>query len=80
MHKLGYLRTMFEELVERGETGETFFDPAEQARFEYMSTDEQLRLLAGKLWHCTDCMPGHVCEELDMPTGSSYAQAARVTR
>jgi hypothetical protein len=80
MHKPGYLRAMFEELVERGETGEEFFDPAKQARFELMSTEEQLRLLAGQLWHCTDCMPGHVCEDLDMPTGSSFARAARVIR
>ena len=80
MHYSGHYRTMFDELVERGETGEEFFEPRKQAWFESMNRDEQLRLLAGKLWLCTDCLPGHVCEALAMPTGSSYAQAARVIR
>jgi len=71
---------MFCDLVEEGETLEEFFDQDKQARFESMSTDEQLWWLSGQLWRCTNCLPGHVCEELGMPTGSSYAQAARVIR
>jgi len=71
---------MFCELVEDGATSQEFFDQDKQARFEAMSTDEQLWWLAGQLWHCTDCLPGHVCEELELPQGSTYAQAARHIR
>ena len=38
------------------------------------------RALAGKLWSCTDIMPGGYCELLFIPTGSTYAQAARFVR
>ena len=33
--------------------------------------------IAGRLWRCTDMLPGGDCEILDMPRGSTYAQAAR---
>jgi len=29
------------------------------------------------LYHCTDTMPSDLCQELDVPVGSSYAQAAQ---
>ena len=35
------------------------------------------RALAGDLWNCTDILPGWACDQLDIPTGSTYAQAAR---
>jgi hypothetical protein len=41
---------------------------------------EQLYRLAGRLWSCTDIMPGWDCEHLDLPRGSTYAQAARLIR
>jgi hypothetical protein len=34
----------------------------------------------GSLWNCTDIMPSHVCDELEMPAGSNYAQAVRRLR
>lgn len=36
-----------------------------------------VRQVAGKLWNCTDIMPEHVCEALDMEGGSTYAMGAR---
>src|SRR5439155_11375450 len=39
-------------------------------------TDAHLTI-AGRLWNCTDILPGGDCETLDMPMGSTYAQAAR---
>jgi hypothetical protein len=32
----------------------------------------------GKLWHCTDKMPGHLCERVNLPSGSTYAKAAQL--
>ncbi len=36
-----------------------------------------LRWLVGQLWNSTDVMPGEVCDDLDLPPGSTYAQGAR---
>ncbi|MEU6388793.1 hypothetical protein [Streptomyces sp. NPDC046939] len=31
----------------------------------------------GRLWNCTDILPGCICDSLDLPRGSTYAQAVR---
>lgn len=36
-----------------------------------------LDCLLGQLWNCTDILPSEVCAALDMPEGSTYAQAVR---
>lgn len=36
--------------------------------------------LAGRLWSCTDVLPRDACDDLDIPPGSTYAQAARRVR
>ena len=41
-----------------------------------LPTDAHLTT-AGHLWRCTDMLPGSDCETMDMPRGSTYAQAAR---
>ncbi len=41
-----------------------------------MSTEDRLQWIAGRLWHCTDTLPGSVCELIDLRLGSTYAQAA----
>ena len=51
--------------------------------FEQAANDgdaDTLYRIAGKLWTCTDIMPSSLCDEFDMPYGSSYAQAARRVR
>ena len=35
------------------------------------------RKIAGRVWKCTDILPGDDCEILDIPRGSTYAQAVR---
>jgi hypothetical protein len=42
-------------------------------------SDSHIRI-AGRLWRCTDILPGCDCVTLDMPRGSTYAQAARQVR
>jgi len=42
--------------------------------------DEQerpLKWLLGQFWNCSDILPGDVCDEIDLPRGSSYSIAAR---
>lgn len=49
---------------------------------EFVEADdfEAARKYAGVMWNCSDIMPGWVCDMLDMPRGSTYAQAARRLR
>lgn len=42
--------------------------------------DPEMRRLAGLLWSCTDIMPRALCATLDLPQGSTYAQAARAIK
>jgi hypothetical protein len=39
-----------------------------------------LRTLCGALWNCGDILPGGDCDMIDLPRGSTYAQAARHIR
>jgi len=36
--------------------------------------------LIHKLWNCTDIVPGHVCEDLGLAPGSTYAQLVQRLR
>jgi hypothetical protein len=82
MHAPGHLRDGFVALVEGDEDadGLFFYDPAKQERWEHMSAEERLSWLSGQLWNCTDVLPSDVCGELEIPQGSTYAQAARLIR
>ena len=81
MHAPGHLRDAFCELVEGQESvADTFYDHRTRARLESMSADEQLWWLSGQLWKCTDVLPSGYCGDLDIPQGSTYAQAARLIR
>ena len=37
-------------------------------------------LASGKLWHCTDIMPSSLCDDLCLPSGSTYAAGAQLVR
>lgn len=67
-HAPGHLRDRFEELIEANEHVE-----ADEFTAEFSS-------LAGRLWNCTDTVPGSLCDMLDEPRGSSYGQLARRIR
>jgi len=81
IHKPGHLREAFIDVVEHGENiAGIFYDGTTQARLEPMTSHEHTEWLAGQLWDCTDTMPSDTCSALDMPPGSTYAQAAQGIR
>ena len=57
-----------------------FWDESADRRWLAIEAEERLMWIAGKLWYCTDIMPGESCNELDLEAGSTYAQAARRIR
>lgn len=67
-HAGGHLREPFADLVESGQV------PADS---EHNRQPLSPRRLTDLLWNCTDVMPGALCRDLDLPTGSNYAQGAR---
>ena len=44
---------------------------------EHDGVDRSLDWLLWQLWHCTDVLPAGYCDQLDIPKGSTYAQAVR---
>ena len=68
-HAPGFLRDAFQEWVEEEdqEKNTVIIDDAEKP----------LQWLCGQLWNCTDVLPNGDCSLLDIPSGSTYAQAAR---
>lgn len=59
-----------------GDLREAFQEQLEQA-WPNPYGDPELRRLGGQLWSCSDTLPAADCEMLDLPAGSTYAQAAR---
>lgn len=37
-------------------------------------------IVIGMLWNCTDILPGDCCDILEIPAGSTYAQAVRLIK
>ena len=50
------------------------------AFLESLDSDKPDLALAGRLWNCTDILPSQYCSLLELPSGSTYAMAARVAR
>ena len=63
-HAPGHLADRFRELI---------YDRPAWASAEF-------HRLTGRLWNCTDILPGDVCDEIDLPRGATYAQAVRGLR
>lgn len=63
-HSPGHLRDAFLEYLE---TGQVVIDEVERP----------IKWLLGQLWNCTDVLPRDDCYMLDIPCGSTYAQAVR---
>jgi hypothetical protein len=82
MHAPGHIRKAFLELVAGQEVeGEFLFDnEAAREQWDRMENEGQLQALAGWLWYCTDIMPRRGCDELNLPEGSTYAEAAQLIR
>lgn len=52
--------------------------PKEIAKtIEKNGQQHELKKVLGHLWSCTDVLPATYCRQLDIPLGSSYAQAVR---
>ena len=70
MHAPSHLREALQEYLDSD-------TPARQFRVEHDGEDRSLDWLLGQLWHCTDVLPAGYCDQLDIPKGSTYAQAVR---
>ncbi len=68
-HAPGHLREAFCELVETGEMPET--------DFWFDGNSRSKESLLGQLWNCTDIMSSFLCQDLDLPPGSTYAKGVR---
>lgn len=80
MHAKGHLREALEEAVD--EHGVRVRELAGDAPVggDHRGRPLTWGRLTGLLWNCTDVVPVHVCDELDFPQGSSYAQLVRDLR
>lgn len=45
--------------------------------FEFEGKPIAVQAIIRRLWNCTDTLPSEYCDQLDIPKGSSYAQAVR---
>jgi hypothetical protein len=70
MHAPTHLREALQEYLDSD-------TPAKEFRVEHDGEDKSLEWLLGQLWNCTDVLPGGHCDQLDIPKGSTYAQAVR---
>ena len=70
-HAPGHLRDAFHDWVEAGTPTEF--------NIELNGGDATVtaRWIRGQLWNCSDTMPSSLCADLEIPAGSSYAQAVR---
>jgi hypothetical protein len=75
-HAPGHLREAFDQWVEQSNaTSETV-----TVEIRHEETTKPIAWLWGKLWNCSDTMPGGLCGQLDMHVGSTYAQAVRALK
>jgi hypothetical protein len=81
-HAPGHLRDAFAEAIENSGGKRQWWDHIDADQF----TDEQVRTmpreelaswLLGQLWNCTDVMPSSLCDDLELPAGSTYAAGVR---
>jgi hypothetical protein len=76
-HAPSYLREALQDAV--GGDGRL----ADSVVIDDVGIDEEerpLEWLIGQLWNCTDSPPATECRALDIPPGSTYAQAVRTVQ
>src|SRR5579859_4261609 len=93
MHVGGHLRDMFYECAEQWNGRGTWYAPLarmewpgwnarEEAKWNAMPVDARARWLIGRLWNCSDILPGDVVQDLSdkMPDGAlkTYTVGAAV--
>jgi len=81
-HAPGVLRDAFVRFIETSwaeNGGKTIWYPTPDQTTPFGDDERQVPVewLLGQLWNTTDALPSSVCNDLDIPQGSSYAQAVR---
>ncbi len=85
-HAPDYLRAAMVLAIEQGSNQKCawfqclelrFDDSGKAAWWSRSSTVERVRWLIGQLWNCSDTVPGEICEVVEIPRGSSYANLVR---
>jgi hypothetical protein len=71
MHYPGHIREAFTDWIYDGRPDMAIIE------VDYEERQFPAEHLLLQLWRCTDIMPGHACEEFDIPRGSTYASAAQ---
>ena len=71
-HAPGHLRDAFLEWTEEQEGDTVVVGLYEE--------EKPLAWILGQLWNCTDILPGDCCNDLDLPSGSTYARAVRAVK
>lgn len=75
-HAPGHLREAFEEWAyDTSYPGGN--ESLRQVVVMHNGRGRTLEWLIGRLWNCTDIMSGSLCDQLDMSSGSTYAQGVR---
>ncbi len=73
MHSPGHLREAFQDFLDTD-------TPAHEFTVEHNGKSRTLAWLLDQLRHSTDVLPAGYCEQLDLPHGATYAQAARLVK
>ena len=76
-HAPGYLRSIFEDAVTEG-WPDSLAELGDADEIPGSTATERSRWLLGRLWNCSDVMPGALCDDLDLIRGSTYAVGARL--
>jgi excisionase family DNA binding protein len=78
-HAPGYIRDAFDCCAEISSGFRDFSLDSDVTYYvsDWLYGKWTLNSLLCLLWNCTDIMPGMLCVDLDLPEGSTYAQAAR---
>ena len=78
-HAPGHLREAFEDYLELENPFNQPYSLTKKVVVADWGKEKKVSLnwLLGQLWNCTDTLPGDCCSILDIPPGSSFAQAVR---
>jgi len=78
-HAPGLLREAFTDWIDQRWRDESA-TPEEMHTVTIDDEERPIEWLIGRLWNCTDILPGTDCDDLDIPPGSTYAVAVRKVR
>jgi len=71
MHFGNHMRRAFGDWVDEG------MPPLASVEQNYEPVVRPAEKLLGRMCHCSDVIPGTLCDELDLERGSTYARAAQ---